>query len=517
MQIVESYLCGQWVSGQGARRTLRDATTAEVVAELGSPVFSGSDVLAHARNFGSRALQEMTFHERAGLLKGLAKFLSERKQELFTLSTSTGATKADSILDVDGGLGVLFSYASRAIKELPNGRVYIEGAPESLSKGGEFMGQHVCTSRRGACVQINAYNFPVWGMLEKLAPALLAGSAAIVKPATPTCFVTCHLVHQILESGLLPEGVVQLICGSLGDLLDHVRSDDSVAFTGSAMTARKIRRVPAMIDNSTRFSAETDSLNACLLGPEAKPGSREFELFISEVAREMTLKAGQRCTAIRRAIVPKQYLAAVSEAIHSAFAAIVIGDPRRDDVQMGPVVGLEQRDDVLNQVALLRTETELLTGDPLGAVPAGADGSQGAFIPPTLLLCRRPDRATAVHSVEAFGPVCTLMPYDDVSDAVAIANRGGGSLVCSIFTADLQSARAMTADLSSQHGRILVVNESASRFSTGHGSPLPGLVHGGPGRAGGGEELGGLRAVMHHMQRTAVQGSPEMVRALGDA
>lgn len=508
---LESYILGKWCRGEGAPSLLRDATTGEVVAELTSIRLDGRAVLAYSRTVGGRALRELTFHQRAALLKSLAKYLSERKQELYSLSFATGATRPDSMLDIEGGLGVLFSYASRALRELPDDRVLVEGGAESLSKGGEFVGQHVCVSRNGSAVQINAYNFPVWGMLEKTAPAILAGMPVVVKPASATAFVTELLCRLIIESAILPEGAVQLICGSSGDLLEHVTCQDSVAFTGSAATAMRLRGQSSILSSGARFTAETDSLNSCLLGPDAAPGTPEFDLFVQEIGREMTLKAGQRCTAIRKAIVPEKYLHAVADSLRSTFAAITYGDPRREDVAMGPLVSLDQRRDVSAKVAALTGEAEFLTGDKPRISPLGADAEQGAFVAPTLLLCRRPHQARAIHSVEAFGPVCTLMPYDSPQDAVALAALGGGSLVSSVFTADEACARDFIAGLAPLHGRVLSVDRTTGAYSTGHGSPLPGLIHGGPGRAGGGEELGGIRAVLHHMQRTAVQTSPAVL------
>lgn len=505
---LKSYLTGEWRDGDGAPQLLRDATTGEVVAELKSPRIDGRPVLEYSRTMGGQALRALTFHERAALLKALAKYLSEHREQLYNLSYATGATRTDSVLDIEGGLGVLFSYASRALRELPDDRIFLEGPVESLSKGGEFVGQHVCVSRSGAVVQINAYNFPVWGMLEKTAPALLAGMPVIVKPASATAFVTALLCRLIIESAILPAGSVQLICGSTGDLLDHVTCQDSIAFTGSAATALKLRTHAAILQSGARFTAETDSLNSCLLGPDAAPGTPEFDLFIKEVAREMTLKAGQRCTAIRRALVPKHHLDAAAGALSAAFRDITFGDPRRDDVTMGPLVSLEQRQEVQSKVAQLRHEAELLTDEMSRNSPIGADTERGAFVAPTLLLSRQPHDAKAVHSVEPFGPVCTLMPYESPSDAISLASRGGGSLVSSVFTADETCARTLVAGLAPYHGRVLMVDRTTGSHSTGHGSPLPGLVHGGPGRAGGGEELGGIRAILHHMQRTAVQTAP---------
>jgi oxepin-CoA hydrolase/3-oxo-5,6-dehydrosuberyl-CoA semialdehyde dehydrogenase len=394
--------------------------------------------------------------------------------------------------------------------------VYIDGAVEPLSKSGTFGGQHIFVSLRGAAVHINAYNFPVWGMLEKFAPAFLAGVPAVVKPATATAFVTERLVRMIVEAGVLPEGALQLICGNLGDLFTHLRSQDAVAFTGSGETAQKLRAHPSVVSQSVRFTAETDSLNASILGPDAGPDTPEFSLFVEEVTREMKYKAGQRCTAIRRALVPAQYLDAASSALKQAFQGIKIGDPRDPDVQMGPLVGQAQRRQVLERIRELRQESELLTENVDGAGFPVSMGN-GAFIAPTLLLVREPHRAQLVHSAEAFGPVCSLMPYSNVADAIALAARGGGSLVASAFTADPGVAHELIMGLAPYHGRVLIVDRECGADQTGHGSPMPGLIHGGPGRAGGGEELGGIRAVLHYMQRTAVQGTPKVLASLTGA
>jgi oxepin-CoA hydrolase / 3-oxo-5,6-dehydrosuberyl-CoA semialdehyde dehydrogenase len=508
---LQSYLRGAWRDNAAPVHTLRDATTGERVAEVGVPAVDGRAVLDYARTTGGAALRALTFHERAGLLKQLAKYLAEHREELYSLSTTTGATRSDSVLDIEGGLGVLFSYASRALRDLPNDRVFVEGPAESLTKSGEFIGQHLCMSRRGVAVQINAYNFPVWGMLEKLAPALLAAAPSVVKPATVTAHVTEQAVRRIVESKILPEGSLQFLCGGVGDLLEHLTCQDSLSFTGSAATALRLRTHPAVVANAVRFTAETDSLNSCLLGPDAAPGTPEFDLFVAEVVREITSKAGQRCTAIRKALAPRHCLDAATEALRQAFATITVGDPRRKDVAMGPLVGSEHRADVLQKIAQLGADAQLLTGDPRGVAQLGADADKGAFIMPTLLVCHQPRTATAVHSVEAFGPVCTVLPYDDVIDATAIAAQGAGSLVSSVFTADQECARSFIVELAPYHGRVLVVDRTTAEYSTGHGSPLPGLIHGGPGRAGGGEELGGLRAMLHHMQRVALQAAPRIV------
>lgn len=517
---LENYVYGEWFAGAGEGALLRDATTGAVVAQTSTEGVDFARVLAHARTVGGPALRALTFHERSGLIKALAKDLTERKDEFYALSYATGATKSDSWIDIDGGISTLFVFASKGARELPNSRVYVDGAPEILSRTGTFVGQHICTPLEGAAVHINAFNFPVWGMLEKLAPALIAGMPAIVKPATATSYLTELVVRRIIDAGILPEGALQLICGSAGNLFDHLNGQDVVAFTGSASTASSLRKHPNVIASSVRFTAETDSLNSCVLGADAAPGTPEFDLFVREVMREMTSKAGQKCTAIRKAIVPANMADAVIQAVQAELGKVVVGDPRREEVKMGPVASLAQRREVREQVARLSREAEVVHGgfgdgpggkDGRTFTLAGADDEKGAFVPPTLLYCRETSGAKAIHEVEAFGPVCTVVPYHGTDDALALARRGGGSLVSSVFTADDALAAKLVIGLAPYHGRILVVNRTCGKESTGHGSPLPHLVHGGPGRAGGGEELGGVRGVMHYMQRTAIQGTPDTI------
>jgi oxepin-CoA hydrolase/3-oxo-5,6-dehydrosuberyl-CoA semialdehyde dehydrogenase len=508
---LQSYVQGRWHAGERDAQVLRDATTGQAIAEASSSGIDFAGVLEHARRKGGPALRNLTFHERASLLKRVAKLLSDRKDEFYTLSYATGATKADSWIDIDGGFGTLFAYASRGTRELPNNRVYVDGDVEGLSKAGTFIGQHICVPLEGAAIHINAFNFPVWGMLEKLAPTLLAGMPAIVKPATTTAYLTELVVRRIVESGILPEGSLQLVCGSLGDAFDYLTCQDVVSFTGSASTAQKLRTHPTIVANSVRFISETDSINSCVLGPDAAPGRPEFDAFVREVVREMTAKAGQKCTAIRKAIVPAAHAEAAAQAITASLAKVVVGDPRLEQVRMGPLAALAQRREVLGRIAELRREAELLTGEAETLQLAGADREKGAFVAPALLFCREPKKAKAIHAVEAFGPVCTVVPYASVSDAVAYARSGEGSLVGSVFTADDDAAVEFTLGLAPLHGRLLIVNRDCVKESTGHGSPLPGLVHGGPGRAGGGEEMGGIRGLMHYMQRTAIQGSPQTV------
>src|ERR1700728_1886692 len=512
---LQSYVCGAWQGGRDEGAALRDATTGEVFSHASSTGIDFEAVLRHAREVGGPALRAMTFHERAALLKALAKRLSELKEEFYALSYRTGATKGDSLIDIDGGIGTVFVFASKGARELPNARVYVDGAVEGLSKSGSFVGQHVFVSREGAAVHINAFNFPVWGMLEKLAPTLLAGIPPIVKPATATAYLTELVVRRMIESKILPEGALQLICGNLGDLFDHLNCQDTVSFTGSAHTAARLRIHPVIIRQAVPFIAETDSLNSSILAPDALPGTPEFDLFVKEVVREMTVKAGQKCTAIRKALVPAAAAGDVVAALQAALQKIVVGDPRAEGVRMGPLVSQEQRIDVLARVAELRSEADVVAGNLDRFEVQGADRARGAFVPPLLrLLPRNPPAARAVHEVEAFGPVATVLPYRDTADAIALARRGEGSLAASVFSADDALAAQFVLGLAPYHGRILVVNRTCAKESTGHGSPLAPLVHGGPGRAGGGEEMGGIRGVLHYMQRTAVQGSPDTLTAI---
>jgi oxepin-CoA hydrolase / 3-oxo-5,6-dehydrosuberyl-CoA semialdehyde dehydrogenase len=513
---LHSYAAGSWQAGTRNLVTLRDATTGAVVASSSADGLDYHAMLDHARSVGGPNLRKLTFHERAAQLKALAKALGDHKDEFYTLSYSTGATKSDSWIDIDGGISTLFVYASKGSRELPNSNVYIDGNVEGLSKSGSFVGQHIYVPLEGAAVHINAFNFPVWGMLEKLAPALLAGMPCIVKPATATSYLTELVVRRIVESGILPEGSIQLICGGVGDLFDHLSCQDVVSFTGSASTAHKLKQHPTIVTNAVRFTAETDSLNSSVLGPDAAPGTPEFDLFVREVVREMTAKTGQKCTAIRKAIVPRAAAADVLDKLRESLGKVVIGDPRLEQVRMGPLASLAQRREVREQLSKLQREAEVVygSGDGRATDPVGADSEKGAFMAPTLLYCRDASKAKDVHTVEAFGPVCTVLSYSDVDSAVSLARRGGGSLAASVFTADDAVAASMVLGLAPFHGRILVVNSQCAKESTGHGSPLAHLVHGGPGRAGGGEELGGIRGVLHYMQRTAVQGSPSVIAAV---
>ena len=515
MRTLQSYVEGRWhTPGGGAAVETRDASTGEPVALVSSEGVDMGAALDHARRVGGPALRALTFQQRAGMLRALAQHLGEHKEELYTLSAAAGATRKDAWGDVDGGIGTLGAYASRAKRELPDATFLPDGEPEPLAKDGSFAVQHVQVPLQGVAVLINAFNFPVWGMLEKLAPAILAGVPVLVKPATPTAYVAEALFREVIASGALPEGAAQLICGSAGDLLDHLTGQDLVGFTGSAATAARLRAHPAIAGNAVRFNAEADSLNASILGLAATASAAEFELYLDEVARELTTKTGQRCTCIRRALVPAGLVEPAIAGLRRRLEDVVLGDPRAEGVQVGPLVSLEQREDVRRAVAGLREGAEpVLESEPR---PQGADAERGAFLAPTVLLAR--DSAhPAIHNLEAFGPVCTVVPYTDTDQAISLAALGMGSLVASVFTPDAVEAGRLALGLAAHHGRVLLVDESCGRTSTGHGTPMPQTVHGGPGRAGGGEELGGLRAVHHHLQRTAVQGSPAVLAALSAA
>ncbi|WUI03451.1 phenylacetic acid degradation bifunctional protein PaaZ [Spirillospora sp. NBC_00431] len=514
MVALRSYVSGSWRVPDDEGAPLRDAVTGEEIARISSAGIDLGAALRYGRATGGPVLRELTFHQRAALLKALASHLLEHREELYALSARTGATLADSKFDVDGGIGVLFGYASKGRRELPNDTVLVEGNVEPLGKGGTFVGQHLCTPSHGVAVQINAFNFPVWGPLEKLAPAFLAGMPSLVKPASQTAYLTARLVELVVESGILPEGSVQLVCGDPRDLLDHLTEQDVVGFTGSASTARLLRTHPAIVGNAVRFNAEADSLNCSILGPDAAPGTREFDLYVKQLVAEMTVKAGQKCTAIRRALVPAALLGDVAEAARERLSKVTVGNPADPEVRMGALAGLDQREEVRRSLKALLDAGRAVFGDPGHVDVVGADAERGAFMSPVLLRADDPGRAEP-HEVEAFGPVSTLLPYDGTAaEAVELAVRGRGSLAGSVVTADAGFARRVVLGTAPWHGRLLVLNSEDAKESTGHGSPLPALVHGGPGRAGGGEELGGIRGVVHHMRRTAVQAGPAMLTAI---
>jgi oxepin-CoA hydrolase/3-oxo-5,6-dehydrosuberyl-CoA semialdehyde dehydrogenase len=507
---LQNYAEGRWVVGSGPQAELRSAIDGEAVALTSSQGLDYAAMLKFAREKGGPSLRALTFHQRALMLKALAEALTVRKDELYALSYNTGATKADSWIDIDGGIGTFAVYQGKGRRELPNERLLIDGNVEALSRGGAFQGLHVYTSLQGVAVHINAFNFPVWGMLEKLAPTFLAGVPAIVKPATATCYLTEAAVRIMIDTNVLPEGALQLVVGPVGDLFEHLTCQDVVSFTGSASTAVKLRTHPVVVRESVRFIAEQDSLNCSVLGQDATPESPEFDLFIKEVVKEMTVKAGQKCTAIRRALVPARLFDAAQAALIARLEKVVPADPSEEGAKLGALVSTAQRNDVRAKIAELAADAAIVFGDP-DAAPVHP---KGAFMTPVLLRCDKPWQARAVHDVEAFGPVSTLMPYADAGDAVALANRGKGSLVMSVFTHDDVFAKEIVLGCGAYHGRIAFIDRDSAKESTGHGSPMPHMIHGGPGRAGGGEEMGGVRGVTHYMQRTALQGHPRVLTAI---
>ncbi|WP_434055845.1 MAG: phenylacetic acid degradation bifunctional protein PaaZ [Roseibium sp.] len=511
---LKSYVEGAWRAGEGDGVPVLNAATGEIHALIGTAGLDFKAALEWARAVGGPALRAMTIHERALMLKAVGLSLMDQKEEFYLENFATGATRADGWIDIEGGIGTLLTFASKARRELPNTKVLTEGPVEPLSRDGTFSAQHILTPLQGVAVHINAFNFPVWGMLEKIAPTLIAGMPCVVKPASQTAYLAELVVRRILETGILPDGALQIVTGSAGDLLDHVNEQDVVTFTGSASTGQKLKSGTAILQNSVRFTMEADSLNASILGSDAGPGTDEFSLFIKEVAREMTVKAGQKCTAIRRVIVPQKHEDAVVEALSARLASTAIGLPNAENTRMGALVSLKDREDVKTKVGLLAKEAEIVSGSLDDVALSSGDAEKGAFLSPILLRCADPAGADAVHSVEAFGPVATVMAYTDNDEAVALSQKGRGSLVSSLFTDDSTVAREIVTGLAPFHGRVLIGNRRSAKSSTGHGSPLAPLVHGGPGRAGGGEEMGGMRGVKHFMQRSAIQGTPELLSAV---
>ncbi len=513
-RILESYVCGAWTRGARDGVPLLNAATGAPVAFIDATGLDFGAALNWGRETAGPKLRSMSFHDRAAMLKALGLALLEMKEEFYAESLATGATRADGWIDIEGGIGTLLAYASKGRRELPNARVLVDGEVEALSKDATFSAQHILSPLHGVAIHINAFNFPCWGMLEKIAPTLLAGVPALVKPASQTAYLTELMVRRIIATGILPEGALQLICGSVGDLLDHVTGQDAVTFTGSAITGRKLKAHPAIVENSVRFTMEADSLNAAILGPDATPGTPEFDLFVKEVAREMTVKAGQKCTAIRRVIAPHDTVDALVAALGERLGKTTLGDPAAEGVRMGPLASLAQREEVRARIHDLRADAEIVAGDADKVQIVAGDAGQGAYLNPVLLYCAKPDAAATVHDVEAFGPVATVMPYQGIEEAVALAQLGKGSLVASVFTNDPRVAEHAVIGMAPFHGRVMIGNRDSAKSSTGHGSPLPGLVHGGPGRAGGGEEMGGMRGVKHYMQRSAVQGAPRLLSAV---
>lgn len=509
----QNYITGKWINGDGEGQSLYNAVNGELIGTASTKGLDFKSILEYGRNTGNPALRKLSFHERGNRLKALALHLQKHLDKFYKISYQTGATKADSWIDIEGGIGNLFANASLR-RKLPDESFCLDGEAHNLGRQNSFMGTHILVPKEGVAIHINAFNFPVWGMLEKIAVNLLAGMPAVVKPATVTCYLTEAVVREIIESGILPEGSLQLICGSAGDLLDHVNSQDVVTFTGSASTGLKLRSHPKILSESVPFNMEADSLNCIVLGEDVEPGKPEWDIFIKEIRKEMTAKAGQKCTAIRRIFVPENKMEDVWKAIASSLSQTVIGNPLNEKVRMGSLAGETQREEVKAQVQKLLASSQLIYGSLDSVNVLDADAAKGAFISPLLLLNEKPFENTTAHEVEAFGPVSTIMPYRGMDEAVALSKKGKGSLCSSIVTADEKLARQYVLGAATHHGRILVLNEACAKESTGHGSPLPLLVHGGPGRAGGGEEMGGLRGVKHYMQRVALQGSPTMITAI---
>jgi oxepin-CoA hydrolase/3-oxo-5,6-dehydrosuberyl-CoA semialdehyde dehydrogenase len=508
-----NYVTGQWIAGDGEGQALYNAVNGELIGYASTEGLDFNAILEYGRKTGNPALRKMTFHERGRVLRALALHLRNHLDQFYAISYKTGATKSDSWVDIEGGIGNLFSYASLR-RKFPDEPFCTDGEPVPLSKGGSFMGHHILVPKEGVAIHINAFNFPVWGMLEKIAVNLLAGVPAVVKPATITSYLTEAVVKEIIASRILPEGALQLICGSAGDLLDHVTAQDVITFTGSASTGQKLKSHPRVLSENVPFNMEADSLNCIVLGNDVTVGMPEWDIFIKEVRREMTTKAGQKCTAIRRIFVPENKMEEVWKALSQSLSQTTIGNPLNEKVRMGSLAGQSQREEVKAQVQKLLASSQIIYGSLDGVDVIDADAKKGAFISPLLLKNEKPFQSEAVHTVEAFGPVSTIMPYKNTDEAIQLANLGKGSLVCSMVTADDTLAREFVFGAATHHGRILILNETCAKESTGHGSPLPNLVHGGPGRAGGGEEMGGVRGVRHYMQRVAIQGSPTTITAI---
>ena len=513
MKQLNNYIQGQWMAGTGNGQLLTDAVTGEPIAQASTEGIDFKSVVEYGRKVGNPALRSLTFHERGLRLKALALHLQKHLPAFYALSYKTGATKADSWVDIEGGIGNLFANASLR-RKFPNETFCIDGESHNLSKQNTFMGTHLLVPKEGVAIHINAFNFPVWGMLEKIAVNLLAGVPAIVKPATITSYLTEAVFKEIIASKIFPEGSLQLLCGSAGNLLEWADSQDSVTFTGSAHTGALLKRTPSLLANNVSFTMEADSLNCIVLGESVQPNDPEWDLFIKEVRKEMTLKSGQRCTGVRRIFVPQSHLAAVAESLQKALAQTIIGSPLNEKVRMGSLAGISQREEVLTQVRKLLASSQLIYGSLDSVEVVDADAIKGAFLSPLLLLNEKPFHSHEPHEIEAFGPVSTLMPYNGIEEAIALSKLGKGSLVTTIVTNNEQEAKKYVLGAATHHGRILVLNRECAKESTGHGSPLPLLVHGGPGRAGGGEEMGGIRGVKHYLQRTAIQGSPSMITAI---
>ena len=510
MQTFQNYILGQWVSGDGVETEQFNAITGAKIGEVSSAGIDFSEVLNYGRTVGGHPLRKMTFQERGRMLKALALYLMERKEKYYEFSALTGATRIDSWIDIEGGIGNLFANASLR-RQFPDLPYYVDGVAAPLSKNGTFIGHHIMLPKQGVAVHINAFNFPIWGMLEKIAVNLMAGVPAVVKPSEYTSFLTEVVVRDIIASNILPEGSLQLIVGLGRGIIDHVQTEDTVTFTGSAKTGKILKGLPQIADRSVSFNLEADSLNACILGEKAVPGTAEFDLFIKEVSKEITVKAGQKCTAVRRILVPESLIDEVQIALSKRLASTAVGNPSVEGVRMGALATKLQVERVRENASLLAKSQEIVFGSLDEVQVHGADAKHGAFFSPILFRNNHPFQQTDVHDIECFGPVSTLMPYKSLEDAISLARMGKGSLVSSIVTPDDQEAMDYVLGAGSMHGRVLVLNERCAKESTGHGSPMPLLTHGGPGRAGGGEEMGGKRGVLHYLQRTAIQGHPSTI------
>jgi oxepin-CoA hydrolase/3-oxo-5,6-dehydrosuberyl-CoA semialdehyde dehydrogenase len=509
----QNYALGKWITGDGEGAALFNAITGEKLGTANSAGLDFGAMMKYGREVGGPTLRKMTFQERGLMIKALALHLHKIKAKFYKLSAATGATKIDSWIDIEGGIGNLFANASLR-RQFPDLPYYIDGEAANLSKEGSFIGHHIMVPKQGIAIHINAFNFPIWGMLEKIAVNLMAGVPAIVKPATLTCYLTELMVREIINTKILPDGALQLICGSANGILDHLISEDIVTFTGSASTGKMLKSHPKIIEEAVSFNMEADSLNAAILGEDAVPGTKEFDIFIKEVQKEIIVKAGQKCTAIRRIIVPEKLVEDVNIELTKKLAKVIIGDPAIEGVRMGSLAGRPQVDEVIEKINTLAKSQKIIFGDNEVFEVKGADKNKGAFISPTLFFNDDPFKNMDCHNIEAFGPVSTIMPYKSLDEAITLSRMGMGSLVCSIVTSDDNIAKDFVIGASSMHGRILVLNKDCASESTGHGSPMPLLVHGGPGRAGGGEEMGGKRGVLHYLQRTAIQGHPSTITTL---
>ena len=511
--IFENYALGKWIKGDGEGTALFNAINGEKIGTASSNGLDFSQMMKYGREVGGPSLRKMTFQERGLMLKKLALHLHSIKNKFYKTSSYTGATKIDSWIDIEGGIGNIFANASLR-KEFPDLPYYIDGKYAKLSQNEKFIGHHIMVPKEGICIHINAYNFPIWGMLEKISVNFMAGVPAIVKPATLTCYLTELMVREIIASNILPEGSLQLICGSANGIIDHATSEDVITFTGSASTGKKLKSNSNLIDNSVPFNMEADSLNCSILGKDAIPGSTNFDIFIKEVQKEMTVKTGQKCTAIRRVIVPEEFIKDVIDSLAKRLDKTIIGDPIVEGVRMGPLAGLSQKREVIDKIIELEKSQDIVYGNLYDFNVIGADINKGSFLAPILFLNEHPITNTDCHDIESFGPVATIMPYKDIDQAIKIARMGKGSLVCSIVTNDMKIAENFVLGAASMHGRILILNEACAKESTGHGSPMPLLKHGGPGRAGGGEEMGGKRGILHYLQRTAIQGHPNTITSI---